>query len=74
MFPSHDLNKDIANRRSKIIKLMVGDRQEKYKKEAALKVKLDSDPSSMQANMRATLEGLKRELDNLRTSISYIFL
>ena len=55
----------LQNRRSRIIKLMVGDRQEKYKKEAALKVKLDADPSSRMAAMRSKLEGLSRELDGM---------
>ena len=42
---------------------MVGDRQEKYKKEAALKVRLDDDPSSQMALMRSRLENLQRELN-----------
>jgi hypothetical protein len=45
----------LSTRKSKIIKLMVGDRQEKYKKEAALKVKIDADPSSKMATMRRKL-------------------
>ena len=62
--PFMELKDKLQNRRSRIIKLMVGDRQEQYKKEAALKVKLDKDPSSKQAEMRARLEALSRELDN----------
>ena len=46
---------------------MVGDRQEKYKKEAALKVKLDTDPSSSMAKMRLRIENLSRQLDNIST-------
>ena len=61
--PYIEMKEQISNRRSKIIKLMVGDRQEKYKMEAALKVRLDSDPSSQMAAMRSKLENLKRELD-----------
>lgn len=61
--PLMDLKERIAGRRSKIIKLMVGDRQEKYKKEAALKVRIDDDPSSQMSTMRSKLESLKRELD-----------
>ena len=61
--PFMDLKDRISSRRSKIIKLMVGDRQEKYKKEAALKVKLDSDPSSKMAAMRNQLHKLSRGLD-----------
>lgn len=63
--PFMDLKEKLANRRSRIIKLMVGDRQEKYKKEAALKVKLDSDPSGKMASMRTKLETLSRQLDNM---------
>lgn len=62
--PFLEMKERIASRRSKIIKLMVGDRQEKYKKEAALKIKLDSDTSSIQADMRQRLENLKRDLDS----------
>lgn len=67
--PYMELKDRIASRRSKIIKLMVGDRQEKYKKEAALKVRLDSDPSSQMAAMRNKLETLKRELDNVAKAV-----
>jgi hypothetical protein len=52
----------LQNRRSRIIKLMVGDRQERYKKEAALKIKEDKDPSSLQAEMRRRLEELQRRV------------
>lgn len=63
--PFMELKERLAGRRSKIIKLMVGDRQEKYKKEAALKVKLDSDPSGKMASMRTQLETLSRQLDTM---------
>ena len=65
--PFMELKDRLSSRRSKIIKLMVGDRQEKYKKEAALKVKLDSDPSSKMATMRGKLENLQRQLDQFST-------
>lgn len=55
----------LNNRKSKIIKLMVGDRQEKYKKEAALKMKIDKDPSSVQAQLRSRLENLQRSMDQV---------
>jgi len=55
-------------RKSKIIKLMVGDRQEKYKKEAALKIKIDDDPSSQMSRMRSKLESLSRGMDDIETS------
>jgi hypothetical protein len=60
--PFMDQKDRLQSRRSKIIKLMVGDRQEKYKKEAALKMKIDSDPSSKQAALRAKLDDLARGL------------
>jgi hypothetical protein len=63
--PYIELKEKISNRRSKIIKLMVGDRQEKYKKEAALKIKLNSDPSSQMAAMRSKLEDLRRGLESI---------
>jgi hypothetical protein len=52
----------LANRKSKLIKLMVGDRQEKYKREAALKVREEEDPSSTMAELRNKLERLGRDL------------
>ena len=67
--PFMEMKERLQNRRSRIIKLMVGDRQEKYKKEAALKVKLDSDPSSKMAQMRAKIEGLSRQLDKMSTDV-----
>ena len=57
----------LLSRKSKIIKLMVGDRQEKYKKEAALKQKNDKDTSSIQAAARRKIEELKRKLDSMDT-------
>ena len=63
--PFMEMKEKINTRRSKIITLMVGDRREKYKMEAALKIKIDSDPSTEHAEMRARLEKLKRELDNV---------
>lgn len=67
--PFMEQKERLATRRSRIIKLMVGDRQEKYKKEAALKVKIDADPSSRMARMRSQLEKLQRQLDNLGTEL-----
>lgn len=63
--PFMEQKERIQNRRSKIIKLMVGDRQEQYKKEAALKIKLDKDPSSRYSEMRTKLENLDRKLDEI---------
>ncbi|MHA2380484.1 MAG: hypothetical protein ACXADS_14510 [Candidatus Thorarchaeota archaeon] len=66
--PFMELKDRLQSRRSKVIKLMVGDRQEKYKKEAALKVKLDQDPSSKMATMRGKLENLQRQLDQFSST------
>lgn len=63
--PFMELKDKLASRRSKIIKLMVGDRQEKYKMEAALKMKIEDDPSTKQAAMRTSLEKLARQLESL---------
>lgn len=54
----------LTKRKSQLIKLMVGDRQEKYKREAALKQRQEADPSTKQAATKAKLEQLQRELDS----------
>ena len=48
----------LQNRKSRLIKLMVGDRQEKYKKEAALKMKSEDDPSISSARLRGQIDNL----------------
>lgn len=48
----------LANRKSKLIKLMVGDRQEKYKKEAATKSMTEADPSVSAAKLRGKIDKL----------------
>lgn len=53
----------LYSRKTKLIKLMVGDRQEKYKREAALKVRDDGDPSSSMADLRTKLARLQRDMD-----------
>lgn len=63
--PFVEQKEKLLNRRSKVIKLMVGDRQEKYKKEAALKVKESKDPSSRQAEVRRQIESLQRNLGKI---------
>ena len=57
-----ELREKLLNRKHKLIKLMVGDRQEKYKREAALKVKEEKDPSSQMAAIREKLNKLEREM------------
>jgi hypothetical protein len=50
-----DIRERLNNRKSRIIKLMVGDRQEKYKEQAATKTLRDTDPSSRAAELRTSL-------------------
>lgn len=64
--PFMEQKEKLNNRKSKIIKLMVGDRQEKYKKEAALKQRDNQDPSSKQAETRRRIEELQRSLDKVQ--------
>ena len=66
--PFMEIKEKISNRRSKIIKLMVGDRQEKYKMEAALKMKIEDDPSSKMSSMRTKIENLSRQLNTMETN------
>ena len=63
--PWQEQKERLQNRKSKIIKLMVGDRQEKYKKEAALKVREQKDPSSKMADVRRQIESLQRNLTQI---------
>lgn len=65
--PFFDMKEKLLLRKSKIIKLMVGDRQERYKREAALKQKDSADTSSKQAEMRRRLEELTRKFDEIST-------
>lgn len=67
--PFMELKDKLSSRRSRIIKLMVGDRQEKYKMEAALKMKIETDPSAQMASMRTKLESLVRELNNIEKEV-----
>jgi len=60
----------LYNRKSKLIKLMVGDRQEKYKKEAALKQRELADPSSSMADLRSRLERLNRDANKMAVQIA----
>jgi hypothetical protein len=53
-----DAKERLQNRKTKLIKLMVGDRQEKYKKEAALKQRQETDPSVSAARLRASIDRL----------------
>jgi hypothetical protein len=60
--PLFEQKQKLATRKSKLIKLMVGDRQEKYKKEAALKQKVDNDPSSQMSSLKKQLEHMQHQI------------
>jgi len=49
------------NKKLKLIKLMVGDPQEQYKRAAALRQRGKEDPSTNAAQLRASLDRLQRE-------------
>ena len=63
--PFFEMKEKLLARQSKIIKLMVGDRQERYKKEAALRKQEEKDPSSVQAEVRRKIDELNRRLDGV---------
>jgi hypothetical protein len=60
--PLFEQKQKLAARKSKLTKLMVGDRQEKYKKEAALKQKPDADASSQMSDVKKQLQALQNKL------------
>lgn len=59
--PLFDARDRLNNRKTKLVKLMVGDRQEKYKEQAALKRVNSDDPSQQSAELRRQLEHLMRK-------------
>lgn len=61
--PLFEQKQKLANRKSKLMKLMVGDRQEKYKKEAALKQKPAQDASSQMSEVKKQLQALQNKLN-----------
>jgi len=63
--PLIELKERLENRRLKLVKIMVGDRQEKYKREAALKVREDVDPSSQMSALRDQMQRLQHNIDAL---------
>jgi hypothetical protein len=65
--PLFEQKQKLALRKSRLIKVMVGDRQEKYKKEAALKQKPDSDASSQMSALKKQLQGLQQKLNKTET-------
>lgn len=62
--PIFEQKQKLANRKTRLIKLMVGDRQEQYKKEAALKQKTEADASSTMAEVKKNLRALQSEIDS----------
>lgn len=60
--PLFEQKQKLAARKSKLVKVMVGDRQEKYKKEAALKQKPDMDASSQMSSVKKQLSELQQHL------------
>lgn len=62
-----ELKLKLGARKDKIIKSMVGDRQEKYKKQAALKLREGGDPASLMSDMRRKLEQLQRDLKQVKS-------
>lgn len=58
--PFWEAKERLTNRKSRILKLLVADRQEQYKKDAALgRRENDDDPSSNWADMRARLKKIQ---------------
>lgn len=53
--PYWDAYDKLSTRKSKLVKLLVGDRQEQYKKQAALKKREEADPSTQSADMKNLL-------------------
>lgn len=53
-----EIKNGLSNRKTRLIKLMVGDRQEKYKRDAALKIRDVRDPSETTASLRKELQAL----------------
>lgn len=56
--PFLEVKEKLLARKSKLVKLLVGDRQEKYKKQAALKTREETDPASLNTEMRKLMESL----------------
>ena len=64
-----ELREKLFNRKHRLVKYLVGDRQEQYKKEAALKTRESRDPSSAMAGLREQMEALQRQLTVAATSV-----
>lgn len=64
-----ELREKLYSRKHRLIKYLVGDRQEKYKKEAALKTREARDPSSSMAQLKEQMEALQRQLVKAEASL-----
>lgn len=67
--PLFEQKQKLSTRKSKLHKLMVGDRQEKYKKEAALKQKPDADASSQMSEIKQSLQKLQHKLKTTNSDV-----
>ena len=61
---------DLHNRKLKLIKLLVGDRQEKYKRDAALKTREEKDPSTSAAKLKTQLNLLVKRAEQKMLELS----
>jgi hypothetical protein len=59
----------LQNRKSRLVKLMVGDRQEKYKRVAALRQRSEDDPSISAAKLRSEIERVIVQAKNLHIQL-----
>lgn len=57
-------------RKTRLIKLLVGDRQEQYKREAALRVRSEADPSLKAAQLRGQITRLLRAAQDAQEQIA----
>ena len=68
--PYWELKERIAARKSKLVKLLVGDPQEKYKRDAALRQRTREDPSQSMADLRAKIERIQKDADEVSSELA----
>lgn len=59
----------LSAKKAKLVKMMVGDPQEKYKRKAALKMKEGDDLSTTGADLRRDIERISKELSQARKAL-----
>lgn len=64
-----EIKERLSNRKSRVIKLLVGDRQEKYKRDAALKLKDAGDASTNAALLKGKITQLLQEAEKIITPL-----